>query len=340
MSRRSKPVRALRDVLRYDNERVVDDFIASHGLDRAEGESLFRELLKLLWLAAARELPSSFPIVLHALWRELVVDTAEYERFCARYLGRLVHHDPRVGVAPSLARSDADLDAAISLVYTTLGRDTAVLWFDTLVAKYPPDLFGGRGWADYFAATKDKRPSKDLQGALRRFDLRPLARSRFAIDLGCGSGRDTNELLKRGWRVLAIDAEPAALGTLLESVAPDTREALSLRCARFERLERLPRCDLVNASLSLPFCAPDSFARVWSLVVGSIRRGGRFAGRLLGEADDWAPSPSMTFHSLARVRELLADFRIERLKERDWVGPAAAGGTKHWHVISVIAKRT
>jgi trans-aconitate methyltransferase len=48
----------------------------------------------------------------------------------------------------------------------------------------------------------------------------------FAVDLGCGAGRDTAELLRRGWRVLAIDAEAEAIRRLLER--------RDLRCHRGE----------------------------------------------------------------------------------------------------------
>ena len=37
-----------------------------------------------------------------------------------------------------------------------------------------------------------------------------------AIDLGCGAGSDTIEILKHGWNVLAIDAESAAIKYLRE----------------------------------------------------------------------------------------------------------------------------
>ncbi|MGQ9869558.1 hypothetical protein [Leptodesmis sp.] len=40
--------------------------------------------------------------------------------------------------------------------------------------------------------------------------------SRVAVDLGCGDGRDTVELLRRDWQVLAIDGEPQAIARLLE----------------------------------------------------------------------------------------------------------------------------
>ena len=62
-----------------------------------------------------------------------------------------------------------------------------------------------KDWTRYYdAAGVD--PRETLLDALARFD-----EPGFAVDLGCGTGRDTFELLRRGWRVLAIDAQDEAL---------------------------------------------------------------------------------------------------------------------------------
>ena len=79
-----------------------------------------------------------------------------------------------------------------------------------------------RDWAAYYDKTGARAPCETLLFALDRFDAEPLielgagpvSERRFAVDLGCGSGRDTIELLRRGWRVLAIDGEPAAIEKL------------------------------------------------------------------------------------------------------------------------------
>ena len=89
----------------------------------------------------------------------------------------------------------------------------------------------GAGFSAYHAATRDGAPRKTLLAALDAF---PPATG-FALDLGCGTGRDTVELLRRGWRVLAVDADASAiaeLSTRAESVIAGDR--LEVRVARFE----------------------------------------------------------------------------------------------------------
>ena len=65
-----------------------------------------------------------------------------------------------------------------------------------------------RPWSRYYAAA-GQDPRETLLAALERFDAE--GRAGLAVDLGCGTGRDTFELLRRGWRVLAIDAQSEAL---------------------------------------------------------------------------------------------------------------------------------
>src|SRR5689334_7337592 len=103
----------------------------------------------------------------------------------------------------------------------------------------------GKDWADYYSATADRPPRRTLLGALARFA--PSTAPRVAVDLGCGDGRDTIELLRRGWSVLAIDSEPAAIERL--QARPDLPKGASLSCL-CERFEDAtwPQADLVNAS--------------------------------------------------------------------------------------------
>lgn len=205
------------------------------------------------------------------------------------------------------------------------------------------------GWARYYdAAGGDPRPT--LLTALERFDAEAADCERLAVDLGCGTGRDTLELLRRGWRVVAIDAQEEAIDRLRERderlVSSDRLQAL---VADFESA-RWPAADLVNASYSLPFCAPESFAALWSRITTSLSRGGRISGQLFGDRDEWASvpptaggewssPPTMTFHTRAEVDELLRDFVLEQLIEIDEAGTTAIGEAKHWHLFHVVARK-
>jgi tellurite methyltransferase len=196
-----------------------------------------------------------------------------------------------------------------------------------------------RDWSAYYNAVVGRPPRDTLLEALTRFETENLpkdATSRFAIDLGCGEGRDTVELLRRGWRVLAIDGEAQAIERLLNR--PDINRHLLETCVvRFEDLEITQTVDLVNASFSLPFCPPESFPGIWQKIVSSLRSGGRFCGQLFGNRDSWAIYTSMNHHTRQQVETLLQPFEIEMLQEEDHPGKTAIGEEKHWHIFHIVA---
>ena len=70
-------------------------------------------------------------------------------------------------------------------------------------------------WARYYDASGDD-PRKTLLAAVERF-----AAPGLAVDLGCGTGRDTVELLRRGWHVVAIDSEEEAISRLHAKTGDD-----------------------------------------------------------------------------------------------------------------------
>ncbi|HEY9845340.1 MAG TPA: class I SAM-dependent methyltransferase [Candidatus Caenarcaniphilales bacterium] len=197
-----------------------------------------------------------------------------------------------------------------------------------------------RNWPDYYQAVTGGPPRETLREALKRFERhKPADSPRFAVDLGCGEGRDTIELLKQGWRVLAIDSHPEGIKRLLKRPdLPPYAEGLETCLLRFEDAH-WPDADLVNASFSLPFCPPESFASLWDKIVRSLRPGGRFAGQLFGDQDDWATISTLTHHTRQQVKALLQPFEIEVLDEVEQEGKTALNQPKHWHLFHIVARK-
>jgi len=189
------------------------------------------------------------------------------------------------------------------------------------------------GFTAYYDATTQRPPRNTLLVALARF-----AAPGFAVDLGCGEGRDTIELLRRGWSVLAIDAEAEAIARLRGR--PDLPQAATLE-TQVTRIEdaRWPRCDLVNASFALPLVAPEAFPATWQRIIAALKPGGRFAGQLYGGRDGWAGRAGMTHHDRAAVTQLLAGLEIELLEEEESDSVTPRGQAKHWHVFHIVARR-
>ncbi len=189
-------------------------------------------------------------------------------------------------------------------------------------------------WDDYYQKIQGRPPRQLLLDALDKF---PADAALQAIDLGCGDGTESVILLSRGWRVLAVDGEPAAIQRLLAKVSESDRSRLQTQISKFKDVALVPT-DLIHASLSLPFCEPQDFNTLWTKIVNAIKPGGRFAGQFFGIRDSWATNPDMTFHTEDQVRALLDGFEVESFHERDEDGNATSG-PKHWHVFTVIARK-
>jgi membrane dipeptidase len=204
-----------------------------------------------------------------------------------------------------------------------LDRITHGNWLRVLGETWKP-------WSRYFrTAGMDARPT--LLDAAERFET-----PGFAVDLGAGTGRDTLELLRRGWRVLAIDRETEAIERI-EELAGDDAARLETAVARFEDAS-WPACELLNASFTLPFASHAAFPELWRRIVDSIVPGGRFAGQFFGRNDEWARS-GLLVQTRPQIERLLELFDVELLEEFEGEGPTAIGKTKHWHVFHVVARR-
>ncbi|MEG4518376.1 MULTISPECIES: class I SAM-dependent methyltransferase [unclassified Microcoleus] len=195
-----------------------------------------------------------------------------------------------------------------------------------------------QNWVTYYQAVEGRPPHKTLLKALSIFDTEPLLeRPRFAVDLGCGDGRDTVELLRRGWRVLAIDREQNAFDRLLDR--PIQRDLLQTQLMRFETLTLPQSIALINASFCLPFCQPADFPHLWETIVTSLNPGGYFCGQLFGDRDSWAVYPDRTHHTREQIQVLLKPFEIEWFDEEEHPGVTALGEEKHWHIFHIVARK-
>jgi len=195
-------------------------------------------------------------------------------------------------------------------------------------------------WPDYYNAVTSFTPRNTLLTALANFDseIIDVDSSLFAVDLGCGEGRDTAEILRRGWRVLAIDGEPEGINRLLNN--PEiNHQGLQTRVVTFENLVLPESVDLINASFSLPFCPPEYFPKLWASIITSLRGGGRFCGHLFGNRDSWAIIPSMNHHNRQQIEELLQEFVIEMLDEEEHPGKTPTGEEKYWHIFHIVVRK-
>jgi tellurite methyltransferase len=196
-------------------------------------------------------------------------------------------------------------------------------------------------WSRYYEVTVDRPAWATVRFAIERFatEADESQPERFAVDLGCGAGRDARELLRAGWRVLAIDREPAGLEALVAATPQELRGRLETRVADLADAE-IPACDLVNASLSLPFLAPDPFWAAWRRALEAVTIGGRVAAMLFGDRDDSAGDRDMTCPAPDAIRASLEGFEIEHWVDAEEDTQTALGDPHHFHRIELVARRS
>jgi len=178
-------------------------------------------------------------------------------------------------------------------------------------------------------------------GGWSRFEAEPAAVGpRLAVDLGCGTGRDTIELLRRFWRVLAIDAEGKAIEGLRARPDLPADARLETMVARFEDAT-LPDggADLVTSGFALPLVPPAAFPDLWDGIIAALRPGGRIACQLYGDRDSWVGDPTVTFFSRGGVDALLNPLDVEHFREEEDDSTTPRGKPKHWHIFHIVARR-
>ena len=197
-------------------------------------------------------------------------------------------------------------------------------------------------WARYYAVTVDRPAWPTVRFAIERFAAEPRTSrqsgQRFAVDLGCGAGRDARELLKAGWRVLAVDREPGAIAAVEAATPPGLRSALTSQVAELAEV-MVPECDLVNASLCMPFLTPDAYWATFGRILATLPLGGRFAALLFGDRDGSSTDPTMTCPSPRAIRAALDGFEVEHWSDREEDTKTALGEPHHYHLIELVARR-
>ena len=157
-----------------------------------------------------------------------------------------------------------------------------------------------------------------------------------ALDVGAGAGRDTAYLLRRGWRVTAVDSSPSAADALRRLPG---RRNLHVVVSAIQDFEPAAY-DLVNAQFSLPFIPAAKFDDTVERLRNSVRPDGVMAATFFGKRDEWnVPGTEQNFNSRADVERMFSGWDTIELTEVEEDGHTADGSPKHWHVFHLIARR-
>ncbi|MBQ7714574.1 MAG: class I SAM-dependent methyltransferase [Clostridia bacterium] len=185
-----------------------------------------------------------------------------------------------------------------------------------------------RDWSNYQSRSYDHDPNKFLVDFLKEH------RVRTAIDLGCGSGNDSVNMVKSGIKVTAIDGQ-LNRNYILDRLNGDEKDRVSFIESTFEEVE-LPTADLVAAIFSLPFCERDCFETLWNKIYVSINEGGYFVGQLFGDRDDWNAVDYINTFTIEEVKRYLKKYKLITFEEVEYVREY---NNKKWHLFNIAAQK-
>ncbi len=157
----------------------------------------------------------------------------------------------------------------------------------------------------------------------------------LAVDLGCGTGKDTVELLRRDWKVLAIDYSQAGVDALLQRPeATQHKDNLETRVASFSDAS-WSGATLVAALLSLPYGPAESFDAVWQAIRASLLPGGYFVGQLFGP-NHYKGMNHIVRRTRSEVEAMLAGMEVIHLEELS-LEQTHEGETVYYNYFEIIA---
>ena len=188
-----------------------------------------------------------------------------------------------------------------------------------------------RNISEYYKITENYNAHKNVINFL---NLNVLPSD--AIDLGCGAGRDTIALIKKGWNVLAIDKEDTE-EIIRKHLTDEEQKKMKFLNAKFGRMD-IPKTKLIVANYSLSFSKRELFNEIWKKIDDSIIKGGYFVGTLFGKNDSWAKGKNdMTFFDTNNINAMFKEYKILKYEEIEKDKKTALGQDKHWHIFDITA---
>jgi SAM-dependent methyltransferase len=213
---------------------------------------------------------------------------------------RIINTSPEIPIFTMDDRTARD----INVIWTSVEKE-ARYWLggqNSCVPNMPVDR--QEFWGDFA-----RKYESQLLPVLKEFlEKLPQGENKTAIDLGCGNSLAIPLLLKKGWRVIAVDSSDSALKVLIKNnqTAVDS-ELLTIVKADLEEFTCSEPADLVIAASVLPYTNPSHFRHTWEKIHELVKTGGYFIGSLFRSA----PSKN-EFKNMQGLRALGAWFLLDR----------------------------
>ena len=117
---------------------------------------------------------------------------------------------------------------------------------------------------EYYKKTENSKPNFLIKKLINNVEIK----QKNAVELGCGTGRDTLYLIKNGFKVLAIDKEDTSK-IISKKLNSEELKRFRFKCQAFEDLE-IEENNLLVANFSIPFCNKNYFKSFWNRIDRSM----------------------------------------------------------------------
>lgn len=164
---------------------------------------------------------------------------------------------------------------------------------------------------------------------------------RRALDLGCGSLRDSKYLYSCGFIVDAIDNEPLVRKyDNFFRKQPKGKFNLIISDYNKHDLGR-NKYILIHAQNTLSYNSKNLVKKLINKVYDALQNEGYFSGNLFGIRDSLSKlkRPDMSSYNLKEINKLLNKFEIKKIWETEEDIKTENGKEKHWHTINFVARK-
>jgi len=114
-----------------------------------------------------------------------------------------------------------------------------------------------------------------LNLAVKKSDEIGYTKKKQALDLGCGMGNFSIELLSLGWDVIAIDKQPIAIELLKTKACQSDKTCLETKrltaeVATVESYGFPTAVNIIIVSDILPYCNPTQLRNIWNKIYSAL----------------------------------------------------------------------